>query len=94
MLPKELFDILVSRLDKLEYKQDKVFETAHKIDKTVVQNTADLQEHMRRTDLLERRVEQVAQDLDPVKKHVGRVKWLVGAAIVAIGVAAKLGWLP
>jgi hypothetical protein len=61
-------------------KLDKIVESVHRIDKTLVVNTEHLAEHMRRTDLLE-------QKLRPVETHVfmvnGIVKFILGLAAIS-----------
>jgi cob(I)alamin adenosyltransferase len=63
------------------------------IRETLAVNTHSLQEHMRRTDLLERRLDQQANDLKPVREHVIRVDAILkalGALAALAGVAASL----
>ena len=46
-------DWLSDRLDKIENKVDKVEVHCNKIDLTMIRNTADLEYHIKRTDMLE-----------------------------------------
>lgn len=68
---KDPMDRVLDKLDKMDEKIDG-------IDKTLVRNTASLEEHMRRTELLEAAIK-------PVQEHVVMVKG-VGKAIGYLGV--------
>ncbi len=75
------------KLDKLDSRLDQiqVLQAVH---------TEQLKEHMRRSDLLERRIEQVDQELKPVEQHVAVVNGimkLVGilGTLAAIALALK-----
>ena len=72
------------RFTRLEEKIDKVVESVANIDKTLAVNTSSLQEHIRRTELLEDAVE-------PIKKHVAAVDGVlkfIGVAGVILGIIA------
>ena len=56
-------------------KLDAILEKIHAIAKTLERNTASLELHMKRSDLLE-------QKLEPVEKHVAVVNGLVKAVSV------------
>lgn len=56
-------------------KLDAILEKIHAIDKTLERNTASLELHMKRSDLLE-------QKLEPVERHVAVVTGLVKAISV------------
>lgn len=71
--------ILMSQLDKIEAKVDKIDGRLLVIDKTLVKQEANLKEHMRRTDLLE-------NDLRPIKTHVAMIQ----GALKLIGLIALL----
>ena len=68
---------------------DRIYEKLEKIDEHldgihVLQaiHTEQLKEHMRRSDLLEKRIEQVDTELKPVERHVA----MVNGAIKLIGI--------
>jgi tetrahydromethanopterin S-methyltransferase subunit G len=89
----ELMAWLKERMDRIEDKVDGVRDYCTSIDKTLVRNTADIAEHIRRTHLLEERVEQVAKDTSKVKSHVNRVNgiiWFVGFVGTILGVLRGL----
>lgn len=73
-------------LDKLEKIDDKIAD----IDRTLVKNTESLQEHMRRTNLLEQHLNKQDQKLEPVFKHVDRVGFIV-SILKWIGFSGVLG---
>jgi hypothetical protein len=70
------------RLEKIEGKIDIIVEKIHSIDKTLDRNTDSLDMHIKRTNLLEKK-------LAPIDKHVtmvnGVIKFLLGlAALTAL----------
>ena len=67
------------KFDKIEEKLDKISEHLSDIDKTLVRNTSSLDEHIRRTNLLE-------EKMLPVEKHVTQVN----GALKLIGVISLL----
>jgi uncharacterized membrane protein YukC len=87
-------DITERILDKLDRIQDKIAD----IDKTLVKNTESLEEHIRRTNLLETQLTKQDEKLAPVYTHVDRVnfivsvfKWVgVSGCVTFIGYMAKL----
>lgn len=79
-MPKEehliqLTQLILTKVDKLDTRQDEM-------DKTLVRNTVSLEEHMRRTNILE-------QQIVPIKAHVDFMR--IGAAWVAKSVAVITG---
>lgn len=90
---------LAKRLDDIaeQMREDFVATRSHlaSIDVTLAKNTADVEHHIKRTDVLEERVEQVASDVTPIKDHVDKVKtvmwfvrWTGGALVAALGAYA------
>jgi len=68
----------LKRLDRanehLHSKFDKLHLSLDKYNEILVRNTASLEEHMRRTNLLESRLEKVDQEVDGLSAHIDRVK--------------------
>lgn len=80
-------------MEEINKKLDRLDERLDCIQTLQAVHTEQLKEHMRRSDLLERRIEQVDLELKPVEKHVamvnGAFKLLgfigtIAAAILAI----------
>lgn len=75
-----------SKLNKIEEKVDVIVEKLHNIDKTLERNTASLEMHIKRTDLLEAK-------LKPVEDHVaalnGGLKAL-GVISLIVGIFAAI----
>ena len=67
------------RIDRIESKIDKIVERVSEIDKTLERNTASLEDHIRRTEILE-------NDIRPVKRHV----YMLEGILKLIGVLAML----
>lgn len=81
-------------MDEISKKLDKLDERLDSIGILQAVHTEQLKEHMRRSDLLERRIEQVDQELKPVERHVAVVNGimkLVGiiGTLAAIALALK-----
>ena len=90
---RDLAAMLNERLDRLDNKLDAVQEHMGQIDVTLAQNTKDIAYHIKRTDALEQRVEQVADEMKPVREHVARLKgigWFLGVCAAVLGVLATL----
>lgn len=64
-------------MDEILKKLDKMDSTLDSIQILQAVHTEQLTEHMRRSDLLERRIEQVDEELKPVEKHVTMVNGVV-----------------
>lgn len=77
----------------VDEKLDKILEDLSEIKVVTAVNTAHLEEHIRRTDLLETRVEQVATSIQPLKSHVDMVKGAVKLITICGIIASILGVL-
>lgn len=74
----------LTRIEKLiEESTKETSEKLHAIDKTLVKQEENLKEHMRRTELAEKRLDSIENDLRPIKKHIVRLD----------GVAKFLGFI-
>lgn len=83
-------NIICGRIDTLEEKIDAVSENIASIDKTLAVNTSSLQEHMRRTELNEKAIEVLKEDLKPISKHVHAVNVILKVAASLGGAAATI----
>jgi hypothetical protein len=67
-------------MDRYEEKLDKITEQISEINITLARNTVSLEEHIKRTNILENK-------LEPVEKHVvmvnGVIKFLLGLAALS-----------
>ena len=89
MTPHELKTWLEPYVTKLDRIADDITE----IRVTQGSQATDLAHHIRRTDLLEDRVEQLAVSIEPVKAHVQQVRGVgifLGVVLTVIGIAAAL----
>jgi len=68
-------------MERLEEKLDKIVEQIAEINVTMARNTASLDEHIRRTNMLE-------EKLEPVEKHVLMVNSITKFVITMITLAA------
>lgn len=68
----------MSNNDKLESMIVKIDDRLDNVEQTLLRNTLSLEEHVRRTDLIETYVKErdiaVKADLDPIKDHVNQIK--------------------
>lgn len=90
----------------MEIKIDKILEKMTELEINMVKqesnlcrNTDSLEEHMKRTQILESMIETLNADIDPIKKHVNFVKgagWMLGIAgtiliaLISTGILKKL----
>lgn len=68
-------------MDRFDEKLDKIVEQIIEINMTMAKNTASLDEHIRRTNILE-------EKLEPVEKHVLMVNSITKFLITLTGLAA------
>lgn len=73
-------------MEEISKKLDKMDERLDNIQTLQAVHTEQLKEHMRRSDLLEKRIEQVDQELKPVEKHVA----MVNGALKLVGIIGTL----
>jgi hypothetical protein len=73
----------MSDIKRVEDKLDKLDERLDGLDRTLVKQEENLKEHMRRSDLLEKK-------LIPVETHVMRITWAVRGILWAAGVIAAV----
>lgn len=86
----ELAAWLREELKEVNAKLDTLQAHGSNVDVTLARQAKDIEHHIRRTDLLQERAEQVAAELKPVIDHVARLRsvaWFVGGAL---GVTATL----
>lgn len=87
---QELAAWLREELKEVNVKLDRLQTHGSNVDVTLAQQARDIAYHIKRTDLLNARVEQVAESVLPVQAHVARVSsvaWFVGGTL---GVAATV----
>lgn len=75
---------------QVDEKLDHIGETLNEIAVTLAVNTAHLEEHMRRTELLEKNFEPVEDHVKFVNKFMKTVAWLIGLAAATLGVWLSL----
>ena len=79
-------------MDRLLEKLDKIEEKIANIDVTLAKQHVSLDTHIKRTDLLEKLVNEIRkEEIAPISKHVARVEGalkFVGFLSVLIGIAA------
>jgi archaellum component FlaC len=79
------------RIERIENKLNKIDHTLTKIEVTLAVNTKSLEEHMRRSDALEKMIDRVETDLSPVKKHVSNLQFIGRALPWLVGLLIGLG---
>jgi hypothetical protein len=92
-------------LERIEEKLDKIQEHTVSIKVDVAKNTADLNYHIMRTDLLEQKLEsetaaiyakvereneEVRKDIKPIQRHITGIKWLIGSILTMAAFGSAL----
>lgn len=89
---KEHFD---SHMTSVNVKLDKCDERLDKVDVTLGKQQVILDEHVRRTNLIEEKIDADKKDVDaklePIKNHVSQVKLFMKIAGYVLGGGAALG---
>lgn len=80
-----------SRLERIESKIDRLGEKMGDISTSVSRNTHSLEEHMRRTELLESKVEPLELQVAKQAVFAKTVSWFTGAAVTGLLAAKSLG---
>lgn len=90
---KLLVDLIINKFDNIEEKLEKHSNVLESINVTMSKNTQSLEEHMRRTEAVEERLDFVEADLDPLldksKEYKGMAKligWIIGAVVTIAGI--------
>lgn len=79
--------------EKFYEKLEKMDSRLDSIDKTLVKQEVNLDNHIKRTDLLEKHTDKLFRELEPIKKHVNHVEGgmkLLGLLSLVIGVVAGI----
>lgn len=80
-----------------DQKVDKILEKITDIEKTLVRhegyherNTASLETHILRTNLLEKRIELLVEEVDPIKTHVAVVGSVIKSGLIGLGILGSV----
>lgn len=79
----------LGRFDKIEEKIDKIDEKLLDMSQWVQRNAISLEEHMRRTDLLEKKLEPVEDHVAQVRAGTKILAWVVGVLLASVGIWAS-----
>lgn len=84
------------KLNSIENKLDKIDERLDKVEQVLIRNTTVMEEHHRRSTLLESHVNKIEarfyKELGPIKKHIDMISYgFKGIMWVFAGVAAIAG---
>jgi hypothetical protein len=83
-------------IQRIEEKLDKVGERVSNVDVTLARQAVSLEEHMRRTALLEQRTEQLTVELKPLTRAhnmwsgVGKALAIIGTLVTILCASLKL----
>lgn len=90
---EEAVELIASRLERMEGKIDRLDDRLDSAEKIAIKQEANLEAHMRRSDLLEQSQGEVIEAIKPVLK-VYTVAWgitkIVGALSIVAGIVSKL----
>jgi chromosome segregation ATPase len=70
---KSYEDLIKEAINRIDSKIERIDERLGAIDRTLLANTASLDKHILRTELAERRLEKLEEELVPVSRHVSQV---------------------
>lgn len=82
--------------ERIESKLDKVIDTQTEHGITLVRNTVSLEEHIKRTDILEQQHKQLRKEVEPLKKAhhmwagVGKAMTVLAALLGLVATVIKL----
>lgn len=85
-----------ARLDRLEAKLDRLADDQARIGRTLASQQASLEEHMRRTEAAEERLDLLTKEVAPLKTHVavwGYLGKILAALATGVGLVATLSKL-
>ena len=82
-MDKQFMERVVAQLDRIEVRQDRAEAKLDANNETLIRNTVTLEDHVKRTNLLE-------QELKPIKSHVTFVNWTAKGLIALIGAVSGL----
>ncbi len=82
----KILNLILDEVKSIRVKVDKSDERLDSIDITLVRQNATLEEHVRRTELLEDKTNQLSDDLKPVEKHVA----MVTGALKLLGIVGTI----
>lgn len=85
-LEKKVSELTDEKLERLEDKTDKVLDQISSINITLAEQHKQLEHHIYRTDLAEKNLQILKDELVPVQKHVSQVS----GVLKLIGVLASL----
>lgn len=68
-----ILELILDEVKNVRAKVENSDARLDSIDVTLVKQNATLEEHVRRSDLLERKTDQLAEDMKPLEKHVTMV---------------------
>lgn len=75
---------LEDKIEKLDNRIEKIDNKLDHISETLIRNTESLEYHIKRTNLLETKIQTLDNDLKPIERHVTLVNGIIRAVIVLI----------
>lgn len=86
---EQIMKMLKDQLDRIEGKVDKLDERLDSAEKVAIKQEANLEAHMKRSDLLEKSQEDLKEAVKPLLK-VYTVAWGITKIVLAIGVVVGI----
>ncbi len=75
---KEWSNHILTELKRFDHNHERIFDKLEEQGETLVRNTVTLEEHVRRTDLLEEDIGQVKEKIGDVESDVDKIKGVFG----------------
>lgn len=87
---KQILQLILDEIKSVKVKTDNSDERLDAIDKTLVKQELNLAEHMRRSDLLEKKIDFIETEIEPIKVRINRFDGAIklSAVVAAIAVFA------
>lgn len=73
---KDLAGHLLAEIHRIHNSHDKIFDKLSQQAETLVRNTISLEEHIRRTNLLEKKMDHVEEEVDGLKNHIEKIRFI------------------
>lgn len=82
-MSKDIIDVVIQKLAHMDQKLDRMEEKQSEQAVVLAKNTLTLEEHVKRTNILEAEVK-------PIKSHVQMVNWAAKIGLILVGLAETL----
>lgn len=86
----DLIDMIDKKLEKLDSRLDKIDEKTDQMDKTLAKQNIQLTYHIKRTDILEKRLSTLDRHKNNIELIVRIIGWVASFAVAGIGLVKTI----